>query len=786
MRKKLLTSLIIIAALVFTTAFAFAGTSVSRFTGSTYSHNSRFDSSIIVNGLDVSIYQKTIDWKQAKADGVDFAIIRVGGRGYGAAGNMYADDNFEKNIKGAKAAGVMVGVYFFSQAINEMEATAEARYAVELMNDAGIYELDLPLFMDYEFSGGASGRLTQAKLTKSQATKVARAFCEKVKELGYKPGIYANLNFLNKTIDGASLGKDYPIWTAQYYSRCDFEGDYTWWQYASSGKVSGITGSNDCNFWYIERNPQATSAYSLTDAQVVLTGSSSYTYSGGTPFEPSVAVYSGGIPLTEGVDYNVRYVNNTQAGTAYAMVMGKGAYTDYKLVPFEIKPSTSLSGITVADIPAMTYTGSVRKPSSITVKDSSGRTLKNNLDYTYTVSDAVNAGTAKLKITFDGNYKGTKTVSYSINKAKQTLTIGNTKTSVGVNEPDFNLNVSLKYDGAKVTYSSSNKEAAAVSSAGTVSVKAPGTTTITVKAAATENVESASKSFTLTVTKPQQTVTSRFTRFNKTMESPDFTITGVTTDGDGKISFESSDKSVAVVTSGGKVSVKGVGTAIITIKAAETENYAEGIRKVTVNVTKAAQTVTTSYTRYKRQELDKMFNLNAKTDGDGEITYMSSDESVASVDTRGRVKVVGPGTAEITVTASETAEFGAGKKIVTLTVSPLDDEEREAVKADLISGVKKTTVVSVKATALSNKVRIDWKKKNTGYDVDYYQVYRSTKKSSGYKRIYTTRDSKEKSCTNFRDVKPNTTYWYKVRGVRVIDGETVYTPFTQVSVNTGR
>ena len=83
-------------------------------------------------------------------------------------------------------------------------------------------------------------------------------------------------------------------------------------------------------------------------------------------------------------------------------------------------------------------------------------------------------------------------------------------------------------------------------------------------------------------------------------------------------------------------------------------------------------------------------------------------------------------------------------------------------------------------------MRIDWKKKNTGYDVDYYQVYRSTKKSSGYKRIYTTRDSKEKSCTNFRDVKPNTTYWYKVRGVRVIDGETVYTPFTQVSVKTGR
>lgn len=784
MRKKLLTSLILIGTLVFTTAFAFAGTSVSRYTGSTYSHNSRFDSSIIVNGLDVSIYQKTIDWQQAKADGVDFAIIRVGGRGYGSAGKLYSDDNFAQNIKGARAAGIMVGVYFFSQAINEMEAVAEVRYAVELMNKAGIYELDLPLFMDYEFSGGSSGRLTQAKLSKTKATKIARAFCEEVKLQGYKPGIYANLNFLNKTIDGASLGKEYPIWAAQYYSRCDFEGDYTWWQYASSGKVSGISGSNDCNFWYLERNPQATSVLSIASADVILTGPSSYTYSTGTAFEPSVSVYSGGIRLTEGVDYKVRYVNNSQAGTAYAMVIGKGSYTDYRLVPFEIKPSSNLSGITVADIPDMTYTGSVCRPSGITVKDSSGRILKNNLDYTYTVSNAVNAGKAGLKITFDGSYKGTKTVSYNINKAKQTLTIGNAKTGVGINEPDFNLNVSLKFDGAKLTYSSSNKEVATVSSSGTVSVKSPGTTTITVKAAATENVESASKSFTLTVTKPQQTVTSRFTKFNKTVGSPDFRITGVTTDGDGKISFESSDKSVASVTSGGKVSVKGVGTAIITIKASETENYGEGIRRVTVKVTKAAQTVTTSYTKYKRKELDKMFNINAKTDGDGEITYTSSDETVASVDTKGRVTVVGPGTAEITATASETAKFGTGQKIVTLTVSPLDAAERETVKADLIAGVQNTTVVSVKTAALSNKVTIEWKKKNTGYDVDYYQVYRSTKKSSGYKRIYTTRDSKEKSCTNFRDVKPNTTYWYKVRGVRVIDGETVYTPFTKVSVKT--
>ena len=700
MRKKVLTSLILIGALVFTTAFAFAGTSVSRYTGKTYSHNSRFDNSVMVNGLDVSIYQKTINWQQAKADGIDFAIVRVGGRGYGAAGKMYSDDNFKQNIQGAKAAGMLVGIYFFSQAIDEMEAIAEARYAVELMHEAGVYELDLPIFMDYEFSGGSAGRLTQAKLSKTKATRIARAFCEEVKLLGYKPGIYANLNFLNNTIDGAALGKDYPIWAAQYNSQCDFTGDYIWWQYASSGKVSGISASNDCNFWYIDRNPQPTTPSSLANAQVVLTGSSSYTYNGGQSFTPSVSVSLGGVPLTEGVDYNVRYVNNTQAGTAYAMIMGKGLYSDYQMVPFEIKPSTNLSGIRVADIPDMDYTGTEQKPSSITVTDDMGRTLKNNLDYTYTVSNAVEAGTATVKITFKGNYSGTKTAQYQINQTGQTIKIGNQKTTAQVNEAPFNLNVSLKYSGAKISYTSSNTSVATVSSDGTVTVKGPGTTTITVKAAATGSVGSASKSFTLTVKNP-------------------------------------------------------------------------------------AQVVTTSYTRYKRTELDKMFNLNAATDGDGTLTYKSSDESVAKVSSKGGVTVVGPGIVTITVTASETAKYGEGKKEVTLTVSALDKDAKTAKAAKLIAGVEKTTVVSAKATELSGQqIKVEWKKKNSGYDVDYYQVYRSTKQTSGFKKIYTTKDSKEKSVINFRDVNPNTTYWYKVRGVREINGELIYTPYTKISVKT--
>lgn len=140
--------------------------------------------------------------------------------------------------------------------------------------------------------------------------------------------------------------------------------------------------------------------------------------------------------------------------------------------------------------------------------------------------------------------------------------------------------------------------------------------------------------------------------------------------------------------------------------------------------------------------------------------------------------------AEITVTASETAGWMEGKKIVTVTVSALDEAEKAEEKAAIIEGIEKTTITSVKTTVLSNQVKLEWKKKTTGYDVDYYQVYRSTKKDSGYKKIYTTRDSKEKTVTNFRDVKPNTTYWYKIRGVREVDGELIYTPFTKVSAKT--
>ncbi len=785
MRRKALTVLILVVAMITTTVFAYAGTSVSRYTGTTYTHSSSFDDRVVINGLDVSIYQGTIDWEKAKADGIDFAIIRVAGRGYGTAGTMYTDDNFKKNIKGAVDAGMLVGIYFFSQAVNTVEAVAEAKYAVKLLEESGYNQLDLPIFMDYEFAGGTSGRLTKANLSKSAATKVAKAFCEQIIKSGYEPGIYANLTFLNNTIDGATLGESYPIWVAQYYSQCNYKYDYDWWQYSSSGVVNGITARNDCNFWYIEKVPTATSDYSIAIADASIVGDSTFTYKAGTTYEPSVAVYYGGTLLTENVDYRVKYIKNAEAGTAYAMIIGQGQYTDYQLVPFTINPSTSLTGITVSKIADMTYTGKTLKPSSIVVTDSAGKTLVNNVDYTYTVSNAVNVGTAKVNITFKGNYSGTKSASYNIVKATQVITVGDSRTQVAREQEPYNLGVSLKFSGAKVTYTSSDTDVATVSSDGTVTVKKQGTTTITIKAAETDNVKSATKTIKLTVSYPQQTVTGKYTLYKKTMQSNPFNLVGIKTNGNGKITYKSSDESVVKVSSSGKATVVGPGTAIITATAAATSTWGEGSFEMKVIVSKGEQTVTTSYTRYKRTDLAAMFNLNVKTNGDGKITYTSSDESVAKIDENGRVTVVGPGVVEFTVKAAETNAYTAGEKIVTLTVSGFEsDEARETKKQKIINGVENTKIINVKLTALSKRVRVDWKKQASGYAVDYYQIWRSTKKSSGYVKMFTTSSSKKFYYINTKDVKPSTTYWYKVRGVRIVDGKMIYTPFTKVSVTT--
>lgn len=240
-----------------------AKTTDSPFYSTTFTHNPLYDDCILLNGIDVSKYQGDIDWQKAKADGVEFAFIRVGYRGYGASGNFGADTYYDQNMQGAIAAGIPVGVYFFSQATTAAEAVEEANYILERI---GSYQISLPLVMDFEYAsenGKTAGRLYDAALSRQAATDVCLAFCDTIKASGYSPMVYANLNMLEKHLYADQIQSKYDIWLANYTNQTSYNGIYSFWQYGSSGKVDGITGKVDCNFWY-KKTPDKVS--SLTTA----------------------------------------------------------------------------------------------------------------------------------------------------------------------------------------------------------------------------------------------------------------------------------------------------------------------------------------------------------------------------------------------------------------------------------------------------------------------------------------------------------------------------------------
>lgn len=193
-------------------------------------------------GIDVSKWNGSIDWNAVKNSGVSYVIIRCGYRG-SSTGALIEDPKFKSNIKGAKAAGLKVGVYFFSQATNEVEAVEEASMAVNLVSG---YGLNYPIFLDVEASGGRGDAIS-----KETRTAVCKAFCATVQNSGYSAGIYANKTWLTEKINTGSL-TGYKIWLAQYASVPTYKVTrYDMWQYSSKGKVSGISGDVDMNISYL-------------------------------------------------------------------------------------------------------------------------------------------------------------------------------------------------------------------------------------------------------------------------------------------------------------------------------------------------------------------------------------------------------------------------------------------------------------------------------------------------------------------------------------------------------
>ena len=195
-------------------------------------------------GIDVSKYQGNINWNEVKASGVKYAILRVGYRGWGS-GVLVEDDYIRKNLAGARAAGIDVGLYFFSQAVNEVEAVEEASMCIEILNGSRI---EYPIFIDIETSGG-NGKGRADNNSREMRTKIAIAFCETIKSRGYKAGVYANKNYLTNYMDASRLSQYY-IWLAHYTSKTDYAGKYDMWQYSSKGSIPGIKGNVDMNKSY--------------------------------------------------------------------------------------------------------------------------------------------------------------------------------------------------------------------------------------------------------------------------------------------------------------------------------------------------------------------------------------------------------------------------------------------------------------------------------------------------------------------------------------------------------
>ncbi len=196
-------------------------------------------------GADISKYQDYVDFVKLKKAGVNYVMLRVGARGYGS-GQIVLDEYFLDNIKRASDAGLEIGVYFFSQAITEAEAIEEANVVLENIKD---YKISYPVAFDMEHIENDTARIDS--LSKSEKTKITKAFLDTIQNAGYKAMIYGDKEWLLKDIDMSKLTA-YDVWLSQMEDIPDYPYKFTMWQYTSTASIDGIAGYADLNISFID------------------------------------------------------------------------------------------------------------------------------------------------------------------------------------------------------------------------------------------------------------------------------------------------------------------------------------------------------------------------------------------------------------------------------------------------------------------------------------------------------------------------------------------------------
>ena len=236
-------------------------------------HNERYADYDKIECIDVSYHQGLIDWNAVAADGIGYAYIRIGFRGYGT-GNIAADPRFAENFIGAKQAGLKVGVYFYTQALSTEEAAEEARYVLDVLGSYSEYTIDLPIYYDVEPSDthGEVGRVEAAGLTSADFTANCHAFCQTIRSAGYDAGIYTCRDWFENQLNTWELAQNYNIWLAHYTRQTSYAGHYDIWQYSKSSHVSGIDGYVDRDVIYVAPNGSNTAPDSPVQApEITLT-----------------------------------------------------------------------------------------------------------------------------------------------------------------------------------------------------------------------------------------------------------------------------------------------------------------------------------------------------------------------------------------------------------------------------------------------------------------------------------------------------------------------------------
>jgi len=341
--------------LTFACSFAAKKTTINKVT---YFHPPTYKYAFdkLFHGVDVSQWQGSINWKKAKRNGIDFAIIRCG---YTSLNRFrFGEDSwFRSNYKRAKKAGVSVGVYYYACATSKKEARKEANYVISILKNSGAKALQLPVVMDYEFGPGRANnhfnRLVKNRGRKYAAnvyTENAKAFLNRIRAAGYDSMFYSYRSLIDPEISGAyrfnmdkiNGNRQYRFWLAQYSKKNSYAESLEIWQYTSTGKVKGISGNVDRNFWYYPLTGVKTrpGTKSVRKCKVVLS-KKNFLYDG-TAKIPKITVRYNGKKLVRNRDYTVSFMDNARIGVAYALIHGKGNYSNETSRTFNIKKDPNM------------------------------------------------------------------------------------------------------------------------------------------------------------------------------------------------------------------------------------------------------------------------------------------------------------------------------------------------------------------------------------------------------------------------------------------------------------